>query len=298
MDEQQIELYQKRDLGQTLIAAIQIVKSNPKHFFKTAVLMVLPLFLATSTLSFLKQNIYDPSASPYDRIINEFLGPMNILSLIASYLYTASCTWAAVYFLKLYRERGSGNFEMADLWSEVFKHGWKLLFAFIAVVIITSIVVVVAGFFASITLVLIPFFYVAMLLVFNFLLMFSIIYLNEEAGFSNSIDRVFKLMKGRWFSSVGLLIVCILIPFSVIFSPVIITAIIDIDSFREVFDLTAGLNVSFTLLLENIMQILGLLYLLLLNLSFAVFYFSLSEEKDHVSLKKRVEDLGPLGTYQ
>lgn len=286
-------------MGQALITAIQLIKENRKHFFKTAIMMVLPLFLAASTLSFLTKGNYDPASTTAELLLHQFASPMSLVSILASYLYTLSCSWAGVYYVKLYLEKGPGNFEMADLWSEVFKDGWKLLFAFILIAILTLIVVLVAGFLAGITLVLIPVFYFWLLFVGVFIILFGTIFLVESNGFSNSIDRVFKLMKGKWLSGAGLMIVCILIPFSFIFSPMLIMAIIDIDSFRDIFELSSGAySVSLVLLFQNVLQILGLLYLLLLNIAFAVFYFSLSEEKDHVSLKSRIENLGPLGSYQ
>ncbi len=285
-------------MGQALITAIQLVKTNRKHFFKTAIMMVLPLFLATSTLSFLAESNYNPGASPLETLMRQLGTPLNLLNLFASYIYTLSCFWAGVYYVKLYREKGPGNFEMADLWSEVFKDGWKLIFTFFLIFGLTLIVVLAGGFFAAITLVLIPVFYFCLLYVGVFIVQFITLYLAESNGFSNSIDRTLKLMKGRWFSGIGLLITCITIPFSFVFSPIMIMAVIDIDSFTQLFDLSSGYSISILLLFENVFQILGLLYLLLLSMAFTVFYYSLSEEKDHVSLKTRIEALGPLGSYQ
>lgn len=293
MESQKINLHESKDVGQTISVGMKILVGNYKHVFRTMGLMVLPIYLMATTMYFLLgRDMFQLSANPTGGIAFSSFGVNFFLTILCYYLAHVSLIWGAVYYVKLYNERGPGNFEMADLWTEVFKHGWKLLYALLIVGLLTGIVSVIAFLISAITIILIPVIYIGWIFIAAFLFFFPMVMLLEKEGISGSIDRTFKLLKGSWFKAIGILIVSYTMVMLTVIGPMMILNIIFAENIIQFEDGTP--NIGVLLLVQNILQIFSLFFSVIIQFSFAVFYFGCLEKLDKIGLRERIAKLGPL----
>ena len=202
MAQKKIELYKTRDFGAKINATIEYIRQNFGPLIKIVLLIVAPVgLLASIIFSNFFATMMSFSANP--EAMNEdpvaFLSVMgtNYLLLMLVALLTYSFMYSSIYsYIKMRNER-----EEKPEVLEVLRVAIGKVPGVIALMILVGIVSVfgmvffiIPGVFLAITLSLsVP------------------IYLFEEKGIGDAFGKSFKLIKGKWWSTLGIIFVSSLI---------------------------------------------------------------------------------------
>ena len=197
MNENTVEVFKKREFSEFISTPITFLAQEFKLLAITFIVFVGPIILLNSIVldyigigytqdifSVLKgrgsiQN-YQGTGIPFIIYI------INILQTIVMY------TVAAVY-VKLYLQRGRGNFQLADIWNEfILRIGHTILSMFLA------FIMMVIGFFVFV----IPGLYLSVVFY-----LFCVVIVFEELNFGSAFSRVFYIIKGNWWTTFGAFIV-------------------------------------------------------------------------------------------
>jgi hypothetical protein len=229
------------------------------------------------------QGMYDGDPSSLG---NPFaaVGDMFFYIILAGLIYAVAFTMlkCTVYgYVKLYIEKGKGEFELNDIWNEVKRNFFPVLG--------TSIVVgLVIGF--GFVFCLIPgiYFGVSLSLIY-------IILIFEGEGFGNAFSRSFEVVKQKWWLTLGLIIVVYLMIYmiSMLFSiPGMIVGLkplfMNLKNLEnmEPFAFSTGYYVfnAITYLVTYVLMAIPALVL-------SFHYFSLVEMKDKPSLDEKIDQI-------
>ena len=197
--DEKIEFYKKRQFGEKLNMIFVFLRQNAWPFVKAQVFITGPLLLlvnilvAKSSMSFLSFDFIngDPEEMLPELLTlygNVFLVSMVTGTLMPLVTYT---------YMKLYHEKGLGQFEIGHILSRVIR---KLPMVLIYN-ILTSLLVVIGMFFF-----ILPGIYLAVVLSLG-----SAIIIFEDKDLFSAFGRAFKLIKDKWFSTFGLLVVTVII---------------------------------------------------------------------------------------
>lgn len=224
-------------------------------------------------------------------------------------LFAGAMIMAVVYAVfRLYEQNGNADFSTSDVWTKVkeiywtvfgtvFLYGIAFFFLYLIIVIplglltvflsilIIPVVYVLLGFFLSIMLTAIP------------------SQLFSRKGLGDAFSHALKLLKGRWWSSLGLLILLMLIynvvtlifavPFyiSLIFSFINVTEL-DLMKDTPIWVELVNYGMGVVLLMGSY-----LCYAIPLS-GMTIQYFSLAEEKEGTDLMSRIETFGETETEE
>lgn len=201
MHQPQITLYKTRDFGAKMNATIEYIRYNVRPLLKIILLITAPVSLLlaslySTTLSTFSELATSQAAGGENFSVFDVFG-MNYFLMIVISMLTLTFTISAVYtYMKLKDEQG-----VAPAIMEVYQKIWPKLPRLMALIIITSIFTVIGFFFL-----IIPGFYLMITLS-----LAIPIYLFEEGGIGKALSKSFKLIKGKWWSTFGLLIITALI---------------------------------------------------------------------------------------
>jgi len=202
MEKQDVKIFQERDFGELISVSITFLIQEIKPVIKNLLYIVGPFVLITAILS----AIFNVgAANDMTQIVNMIKGDFSqlqqpnssaagsfFIGLIAIFQNIMLYTVLGVY-VKLYAEKGRGNFDTQDVWKGVTNIFWSVLGGqFLAGLLII----------AGIILLIIPGIYISIVMT----IVFTII-IFEELGAGEAISRAFKLMKGSWWLTFGTLFV-------------------------------------------------------------------------------------------
>lgn len=303
-----IQLRKTRSFGERLEGTFDFVRVTAKPLFKSLFFFTTPFvligtFLVTNLLNAtfnlggtlgtgVEDNIEDVMAIG--------LSAMGFLLLMA---FAGSMIMAVVYSVfRCFEERGDADFTTNDVWKKVAKVYWQVF---------GTVLLYGVAFFVLYLIILVPF---TLLLAFLSVLIIPVIYLlmgfflivmltalpaqiYERKGIGKALNKAFQLLKGNWWSALGLFLILMLVynAIIVVFSvPFYANMIFGIFSTGEV-DLMAdtplwqkALNYLFGAIL-----LLGSFMTYSLPLSgMTLQYFSFSEEKDARNLISRIDEFG------
>lgn len=198
MTQKKIELYKTRDFGAKINATIEYVRYNFGPLIKIVLLIVAPVGLLVSILfSNLFGTIFSMSANPAMSDAEAFgkLGAMgsNYLIVMVLVLVTYSIMMSCIYTYIKMRD----NMEDPPEVMEVLRAGFPKVPGLIGLMLLITVVSFVGLFFFVI-----PGIYLAITL--------SIavpIYVYESRSVGDAFGKSFKLIRGKWWSTFGLLFV-------------------------------------------------------------------------------------------
>ena len=223
-----IELYQLRSFSQKIDVTFEFIRQNLKVLFISCLIVILPLAIISGFgMNNMFNTIFGLARNP--DMIDDYSMGMSFLSsygsfFLVSIIVTLFLSTVTNEYLRLYHEREDYNsITVKDVFSAVWKDIWKML----ALFILTGLII---GF--GYVLLIIP--------GIIFLVIFSIgpsTLVFERNGPGNVINRTFKLIKSKWFSTFGLMIVTGLIAG---FVASIFSIPFYIVYFQEIFTLAQG----------------------------------------------------------
>lgn len=293
MSEKRIELYKTRDFGEKINATIEYIRFNFSGLIKVVLILVLPLGIIASLLV---KNIFatfsgiagNPNMSEVEQISQMgALGGNYMLSMVMS-MVTYSFLISAIFTFIQRQDQGENTEPL-----EVIKESLRYVPGLIGLMIITGILSMI-GMFVFI----LPGIYLA------FALSISLpIYMFEKCDIGTAFSKAFKLIRGKWWSTFGLLVVCGIIAGVVSYVFLIPSyAIMFGDMFSSPEALQENPNAIFesfsswtnTVTMAFAMIGMYITYLIpIIALGFQ--YFNLSERIEGTGLKNQIQEFENLG---
>ncbi len=299
MVRKKIELREERDFGQKFNAVFTFVQSNFKPFIKVIALTVGPLALIGGFffgLFFSKMfafvGVPSGAGTPdYAKWIGEIMISYFFLMLAALWMMISVYAFMAEY------DRGNENITIEAVWKRGKSKIWPTIgFVFLTILVMAIFAVVNFTFPGSgplsIIFKMVLFYAVIFYMAVTFSLVIPIMIIEDE-GLFESIGRSFTLIRGKWWSTCGIMIVMGIIAnfatmiFAIPFYAVFIVSMIMQVSAGEVLT-TIG---SCFLFLGSILM------MTLPTLAIGFQYFNLVERKEGTGLLKKIDQLGkPVNT--
>ncbi|PWL30035.1 hypothetical protein [uncultured Roseivirga sp.] len=302
------ELRKTRTFGQKLEGTFEFIRINAKPLFKSLFFFSSPFVLLGT---FLVSNILsssfnaginsnagaEPSVSELMSIGFSAIGFMFLMAFAGTMI--VSTIYACV---RCYEQYQSADYTTSEVWDRVKKIYWTifgttLLYGIVFFVAYMILIFPLALFAAVLSVLVIPVIYLFM--GFYMVIMFTAIpaQIFEGKGIGSGLSQAFRLLKGNWWSSIGLLLLFLLIynavivifalPFygSMIFS---FFSTAEMDLMEETPAYMSLLNYLF----GAILLIGSFLTYSIPLVGMTVQYFSLSEEKDATALMKKIDAFG------
>lgn len=199
-----IQLFQQRDFGDKINATFTYATKQFRSLSTALLYIVGPVALASGILSGIVQsNILKISSSgstdPADafRIIAQMASPAFWLTIVAGIVANLIVSLTTYAHMKVYDRSNGGPVTVADVWAEV----QPAIGRGLIISILGSIIVFVGFFFFFI-----PGVYVSV--VFSLALAVTSF---ENTDFGRTWDRCFKLIRDKWWSTFGLIIIMAII---------------------------------------------------------------------------------------
>lgn len=303
-----IELHQTRDFGRKLNATIEFIKENFKPLFKCLLFIPGPFVIIGSLLfiqifqGFMRMSLNQTNPNLQGDFENL------IIYGIAGGLFLVLGGTAVVAtvneYIKLYEKQGN-EITVNEVWEQVKKAFWTVLGTMILYVLIligAYLVLLLPLFiFTAISpLMAFPIMLVLLgmmlYLIINLTLLF-IIRAYENVGFATAVSRCFKLVKGKWWSTFGILIVTSIIQgtiSSIFYIPWYVIMIwnmahnMDTHTIQEpnlAMEIMGQVFLLFYMICSYIMYCIPLI-------AIAFQYFNLVEMKEATGLMKKIDDFG------
>ncbi|MHC1777895.1 MAG: hypothetical protein AB9834_21020 [Lentimicrobium sp.] len=273
-----VNLREDRDFSEKLNATFTFVRQNYKSLGLTMLLFGLPLmvigmiFLQYMQMGMQQQIIDNGSPFTIDYFVNFFI---SFLLLMFAYL------WLAILSISYIAEYLNENLNITP--GQVFQRAFSKLGSVIVASIITTIMTLIASVFLFI-----PGIYVGVALS----LVIIVIIIEGDPTFE-AISRSFSLIKGKWWSTFGLLIVMSIIVGIMQFVFNIPTYVVTfIRAFHQDFFTFDAINI-----ITTIFSTIGLTLLYpLIFIALTFQYFNLVELKESEGLKREIERAGKQST--
>lgn len=194
MNENPIVIFKKRDFGEFISAPVSFFASEFKVLAKSLLFFVGPFVLLEVILTYFfhigyNQDIFS-LISEGNNSVNS--GGNLILRIVG--LFQGIMLYSTVgVCIKLYVERGKGNFDTPDIWDGITKVYWPVLGGqFLAglLIIVGALLLIIPGIYLGIV-----------------MSILFVIIIFEEEGVSKAISRAFEIIKGNWWMAFGAFIV-------------------------------------------------------------------------------------------
>ena len=232
-----IEFQRQRDFGRKVNATFEFVKQNFGSLFKSLLFIAGPPVLLGSLLlgSFFGKLMglssmaaTDPLATQAFFASGEFW--IKMLLMMVFLLISGVITIATINnYLLLYAERKTNKIEVGEVWQRVRETFWMyffttLLFAVLALAAYILLIIPMAV-FTAISAFLVFLGILGFIAVFIYLLISaSLIYIIrawERIGFFEALTRSFKLVRNKWWSTFGIILILYLIMGIISYIPLI-----------------------------------------------------------------------------
>ncbi len=305
-----IELHEERNFSAKINAAFEFVKQNFKGLLKPIIYIALPAsllagFFLSDYFSFLLGNIgnngmFDSPASIM-RMAGSYFGLLITVSL--AYLLLSTVIYA---YISLYDKDKEQEITNSMISAKVKSRFWRFLgYNFVYGIIVGIIIAIVVGIIFVPTIYLMTkvpvlgillyiFFLLAFIVVIYFLMALTYILQNviffEDLSLTETFSRTMKLLKGNWWSTIGLFFVVGLmlnVVLGIFIIPLYIVMIlngigIDMD----------GLGKLLTILTSIFMMLGSFIITPLLQVPMSFQYFNLVEKIDGTGILKQIGKIG------
>ncbi len=287
--QQKIKLYKIRSFSEKLNATIEFIRQNFKPLGKAIIYIIGPLAILTGLLmaqyfSFIFENIqaddFENFQNPFGAVFNSSYFGFIFLSMVSAALNIS----IVLNYMRLYQEKYPEEITV----TEILNISWRDILPLIGLFVLIGFLLVF-GFVIFI----IPGIYLMIVLS-----LASTILIFERKGILEAIGRSFKLIKGKWWSTFGLIVVTyfimqavamiFIIPFYVFYFLGVFTMVEESGITAEVsstwFQIGMTLSIMFMLLGSFITQCIPVI-----AINFQ--YFSLVERQESVGLMSDIEQL-------
>jgi hypothetical protein len=309
-----IEFHRTRDFSRKLNATFEFIKQNFKPLSKSILLIAGPPILVASVImgSFMSDfNVFSRTASAgqitdVESYFTSVTFWLEIVLMVIFYTVASVMNIATVNnYLLLYGEKRSNTIEVSEVWARVRATFWmyfRSVFLFMLLLVATYIVLMIPMLVLVAISPFLMFFGVLFLLVAVIYLIFAasltfIIRAYENNGFFEAVVRSFKLVKDKWWSTFGLLMILYLImavaSYIFIFPWYVISGI---SMFHSLSTNTIEEPSSSWQLVTTVVFAMYYLVQMVLaalpNIGIAFQYFNLVEMKEAKGLLTQIETLG------
>jgi hypothetical protein len=287
--QQKINFYKIRSFSQKLNATIEFIRQNFKPLGRAIIYIVGPLAILNGLLlaqyfNFIFGNLNGENIDSFRNPLAFVFNPSYIGFLILSVVSGLLSYSVVINYMRLYHEKYPEEITV----TEVLNVAWKDILTLFGLVVIGGILVA-AGIFALI----IPAIYLSIVLSLSVPALFF-----ERNGVFEAIGRSFKLIKGKWWSTFGLVFAAYLlaqavamifiIPFYVFYFLGIFTMVEEMGVTADVsswwFQAGMTLSVMFMILGSFLTQSIPII-----AVNFQ--YFNLVERQESVGLMGEIEQL-------
>jgi hypothetical protein len=313
-----IEFHRTRDFGTKVNVTFEFIRQNFKSLGKSLLFIAGPPVIVTGMMlgSFMTDlqaltRSMTRFGSP-DMITDSFMRPLFWLQILLMLVFSVVSSVMALStinnYIVLYDEKKTNKIEFSDVWERVRSTFWMyfgtLFFFFLLLIALYVVIVILVIVLAKIS--------TALVVLAGFAIFFFFIYAifaasltfiirtYEKKEFFEAIGRSFMLVRGKWWSTFGLLFILSIIG-------TIISYIVSIpyyaltfvnalhststDAFEAPSSSMNILSVAFFSISYLIQVMLGTLP----NLGIAFQYFNLVERKEAPGLMKHIDNLGTEG---
>ncbi len=287
---QKIDLYKRREFGDKIGATIAFIRQNAASFFKAQLFISGPAAIVAAILYVLLfrgvfDNLGQGVSNPNPFTPSYFL---NMLGIMVCYLVLYASIYLVTFsFLKLYHQSDDGEVSVNDVFQLVMS---RLGAAILAIIVIGVMVTVGVIFF------LIPGIYLGVVCA----LVFPIMVFENESPFT-AISRAFTLIKEKWWSTFGLIVVMLII--SYVLMMIILMPIYLIGGFGIFAGLSGGEDVlangeqggfitGITVLVSVVNYIGAIIGGSVVQLALGYQYGNLVEMKESRGLMSEIEKIG------
>ncbi len=313
---EKIEFRKVRDFGEVLNASFTFIRQNFRPVMRSLLLVAGPFLLVGSITPVITlarvSTPYFSSQHPIIQVLTAY--GVNIVALLIGVVMAVAVLYE---YILLYSQSNESKPEVPfhTLWKAVVRNFFRVLLSVAGLFVMLTIggillmgvlmalitplftsMMLSSPFLAGVVSLSVMLFVVALILFIAapVLLVFFPAFLQERIGFFPALFRCFELVKGYWWQTFGLLVVCFIVSFSV-------HQIVWLPSLATVFfgsylsDSPVSSVTLVTLLLVTTGIIGSFIYLVTLNLFIVVStfqYFSLVERKESVGLLEKIQNMG------
>ncbi len=307
VEAERVELQQQRDFGEKINATFEFLKLNFSTFYRGILFIICPIAvvagIASSFIAFqpadLVKAIMNSDIQEISKLQGDMYGIEYFASLILGLIGFILLPAYVYSYMRKYLENDD-DFSVASLFSATLSEFLRTLGASIVLILIVFISYFI-GVFATVLMGQIAGFFAffgglgTICLVFYLTTVFFLVYpimLVEKQNFGTALSKSFYLVKGKWWSTFGLLVVMIIIYIllSIITSIplMVVTGLLASNSLSDSSVMTTALNI----IANIISQIGGYMILPLIIIAVCFQYFNLSEMKQSTGLLSRIEGFG------
>ena len=274
MNQTKIEFRKVRDFGVLLGVTFDYIKQNIKLLFKSNLLIGSPfILLAGVFMGIYQSSIFNFRVQPE---IEQFAIPFlfSMFFMMLSYLVIIIVTYS---HLILYKNSEAGNFDIDDVWQNVKRNFWMILFTGIGYSILSLIgfvFLIVPGIYLSIALSII-----------------FIVRLEERLNFFEAVSRCIKIVSGNWWFTFGIIIVVGMIQGFLGFILYVPNYIVTIFLAFAGVDSNTGDLGRVLYIISSIIATFGVLLYSISTIAIAFQYYNLVERKEAPGLVQQIEEI-------
>lgn len=275
-----IVLLKQRDFGQKMNASFEFATRNFSPLVKALIFIAGP----SALLSGIAQGMFQSRSLPllqngdifsrFDMYLNVEYLFVTIFSLITYFLAYATVS----AFIVLYEEKGSAqSIDPATVWNKILENisvsiGAQI-FSFV-LILIGTMFFIIPGIYLGIC-----------------FQLFMIIVIREKLSITDSLKRSYKLIRGKWWSTFGLIIIMSIVSsiVALVFQfPVLVTTIMNTLGLGKGITDSKGLMIAASIIaVVGTMVVQGIIWI-----AVAFQYYNLVERSEGSGLRAEIETLG------
>lgn len=286
MEQTQVQLKKIRDFGEVYNDSFSFIRQEIKPLGKAVIKYALPWMIVAAILGVIvnikQQEITNGLSSA--GLTPSFSWAVDVykylfLSIIINLIGMSALQCIVISYIKLYAKTGQGNLESQDVWNEARQHILPVIFISILVFLMVFIgfcLCVIPGIFLGVSL---------------FAILYA--YIIEEKKFGDAFNRSIKLTGQKWWMTLGLILVTIIILYII---QILLSIPAIILGFKSLFfNMTQQTDVVFSTgfyIANSITALLSFVIYSMLIIILAFHYYSLVEMKERPSLQEKIDNIG------
>jgi hypothetical protein len=287
------DFWQQRDFGKKISATFEFMGAHWRPLGRVLLYLVVPMALLqgiiTATLqsqllSTFRESFHGQSgaggflSNRFALYTTALQSPLYLLNnLLSTALHTVLILSVYGYLLRcVYPSQAGGPITVADVWEVIKRQFVGTFFSLYGVGLVVGLsflVLFVPGVYMSVV-----------------LSLFFVVRVLEDSGFGTTLNRCMSLIRGKWWSTFGLLAVMLLIIYFMLASVGIVAALF--GGLRALVLSAGSPSSSFLVVISSLSGLLTLLLYPPVLLAIAFQYFNLVEQKEGVGLRLLVDKLG------
>lgn len=302
------ELRKTRNFSQKLEGTFEFIRLNAKPLFKSLFFFSSPFVLAgtflISNIFGAYFNVFSNAGAGVDTGLEDLMSiGFSAIGFMFLMAFAGTMIISTIYAcVRCYEQNGGADYEISDVWERVKKIYWTIfgttfLYGILFFVVYLIVMVPIALLAVVLSVLIIPIMYIFMGFFLVVMLTALPAQIFEGISMGTALNKAFRLLKGNWWSSLGLLILLLLIynVVVIIFGvPFYAGMIFSFFSTTEL-DLMEDIPFYITLLkyIAGAVLLIGSFMTYSIPLvGMTIQYFGLSEEKDATALMRKIDSFG------